>query len=173
MASFTIHPEVLPRINKLGKRYQKLHAATVRTENEIGAFCARTGPIIEKFMAFNDHLLHLINDQKIPQSLLQQQITTSDDMAELGTNFSPMLSNLIYGTPPKAESIYAFQHVLESTLQALQLLNNDKEGSIAQTIVLEQQLQIVEHTHVEIRTQLNECTTIVQKMQAMLKRTFN
>jgi organic radical activating enzyme len=173
MSQPTFHPSVNARVNKLGKRYEKLQAAAFHTIKDIAVFCERNGPIFKKFMAYNDQLLHLLKEEKIPESLLKQQIDTSDAMAALGRRFTPMFSELVYSTKPKIDSIVDFGKTLERDLIALHALRLQKEASEALTSQLEQQTDTLARLHTEVRQLLNECVSAVQEMQATLKRSLN
>jgi len=167
------HPSVNARVNKLGKGYEKLQTAAFRTMKDIATFCERTEPIFKQFMDYNDQLIQLLNDEKIPEHLLKQQIDTSDAVGALGKKFLPMFTDLVYGSRPKFDRIINYADSLTSELHTLHNFRLHQEASETLTTKLEKEIETLDRLHTEIRQQLNACNSTVQEMQAILKRSLN
>jgi hypothetical protein len=173
MEQMPFHPSVNARVNKLGKAYEKLQAAAIRSIKDVADFCERSGPVFKQFMAYNDQLAHLLSEEKIPEHLLKEQIETSDAVAALGRQFLPMFSDLVHTTKPKLDHIIDYGSTLIRELDALHALRHQKEASEIFVLRLEEQVSALAQTHTELRQHLNACTSAIQQMQATLKRSIN
>lgn len=169
----TFHPSVNARVNKLGKGYEKLQTATFRTMKDIATFCERTEPIFKQFMAYNDQLIQLLNEEKIPEHLLKQQIDTSDAVGALGKKFLPMFTDLVYGSRPKLDRIITYADGFTRQLHTLHDFRLHQEASETLTTKLEKETEALTHLHTEVRQLLNNCTSMVQQMQIILKHSLN
>jgi hypothetical protein len=169
----TFHPSVNARVNKLGKEYEKLQTAAFRTMKDIPAFSDRIGPSLQQFMDYNDQIVHLLNEEKIPEHLLKHQIETSDAMAALGKRFNPMFSDLVYGSRPKLDRILKYGDTLTRELHTLHDLRLHQEASETLTAKLEKETEALTHLHTEVRQLLNACISAFQEIQNILKRSLN
>jgi len=173
MDQMTFHPTVNARVNKLGKGYEKLQTAVLRTLKDIADFYERTEPIFKRFMAYNDQLLHLLKEEKMPEHLLKQQIDTSNAVGALGQRFLPMFTDLVYVSGPKLDRIITYADSLTRELQALHVLHLQKEASETLTAKLEKETEALAQLHTEVRAHLNACKSAIEEMQATMKRSVN
>lgn len=173
MDQMTFHPTVNARVNKLGKGYEKLQTAVLHTLKDIADFYERTEPIFKRFMAYNDQLLHLLKEEKMPEHLLKQQIDTSNAVGALGQRFLPMFTDLVYVSGPKLDRIITYADRLTRELEALHALRDEQVASETLTAKLEKETETLWRLHTEVREDLSTCKSAIEEMQATLRRSVN
>ena len=173
MEQMPFHPSVNVRARKLGKNYEKLQAAAYRTIEDIAAFCDRSGPILKQFAAYNDQLIHLLKEEKVPRHLLREQIETSDAVADLAKQFHAIFAELVYGGRPKIDRIIEHGSILTAQMETLLTLRLQKDPSEALLRQMEEQMNQLAQGHTDMRQLFNACISLLQQMQATLKRSIN
>jgi len=173
MDQMTFHPSVNARVNKLGKRYEKLRAASNQLRMGINDFIYSTDAILVEFMAYNENLILLLSDMSIPEAILDQQMDLSDTMTAMMHKHMAMVLGLSRTAKSKTDPIYDFKEPLESAIAHLQQLHTDKEASLAEVARLEQQLHEFDQILLELNAALGNCHATVGEMQNILKRSVN
>jgi len=173
MSEPNVHPDILSRYNQLIKDLDTLTEAVVQTEIDLMALVEQGIPIAQQMKDFESHMIHLLEVEKVPASMLQKQEQVSKDAREYGFKLLTTLPRLCHDDAFSAERIFKFQLRIFDRLSDLATLQHDKKRSEAQITKLEKELRSQQEVYEKARKRFNDCQHNLKQLQTIFNSLLN